>query len=206
MLKGLYVITDEKLTPYENGKIILMVERALKGGAKLVQLRDKSNKEEDLLEIAKDLKNLCKRFGAYFLINDRVNLAYRIEADGVHLGIEDTDLKEVKKILKNKIIGVSCYGDLERAVKAELEGATYVSFGSFFPSPTKPNAKVVDKNILISAKKLLRIPVCAIGGITLEKAKELIELGADLIAVISDIWKAKDIEIQARAYTALFNR
>lgn len=206
MLKGLYVITDEKLTPYENGKIILMVERALKGGAKLVQLRDKSNKDEDLLEIAKDLKNLCKRFGAYFLINDRVNLAYRIEADGVHLGIEDTDLKEVKKILKNKIIGVSCYGDLERAVKAELEGATYVSFGSFFPSPTKPNAKVVDKNILVSAKKLLRIPVCAIGGITLEKAKELIELGADLIAVISDIWKAKDIEIQARAYTALFNR
>lgn len=206
MLKGLYVITDEKLTPYENGKIILMVERALKGGAKLVQLRDKSNKDEDLLEIAKDLKNLCKRFGAYFLINDRVNLAYRIEADGVHLGIEDTDLKEVKKILKNKIIGVSCYGDLERAVKAELEGATYVSFGSFFPSPTKPNAKVVDKNILVSAKKLLKIPVCAIGGITLEKAKELIELGADLIAVISDIWKAKDIEIQARAYTALFNR
>lgn len=206
MLKGLYVITDERLTPYEENKIFTMVERALKGGAKLVQLRDKSTEDEELIKIAKDLKKLCHRFLAYFIVNDRVELALKIEADGVHIGKDDPDLREVRKSFKDKIIGVSCYGDLERAIKAEQEGASYVAFGSFFPSPTKPESQLVDKKILTLAKKYLKIPICAIGGITLERAKELIEAGADLIAVVSDIWKAKDIEAQAKAYVRLFEK
>lgn len=204
MLRGLYVITDERLTPYEENKIFTMVEKALKGGAKLVQLRDKSKKDEELIEIAKELKRLCHKFLAYFIVNDRVELAFKIEADGVHIGKDDPDLKMVRRFFKDKVVGVSCYGDLERAIKAEQEGASYVAFGSFFPSPTKPDSKLVDKKILTLAKKHLKIPVCAIGGITLAKAKELIEAGADLIAVVSDIWKTKNIEAHARAYANLF--
>ena len=204
-LSGLYVITDEKLTPYENDQILKKVEKALKGGAKIVQLRDKTKTDEDLIPYAIALKKLSHKYGAIFIINDRVELALKVDADGVHLGKEDLFVTSARKVLKDKIIGVSCYGDLKRAKEMEALSADYVAFGSFFPSPTKPEAKVVDKKIVSEAKKLLRIPVCAIGGITLERAKELVELGADMIAVISDIWKAENIEERARGYKKLFN-
>lgn len=204
-LKGLYVLTDEKLTPYENNQIFEKVEQALKGGAKIVQLRDKSNSDEFLIPYAQELKNLCHKYSALFIINDRVELAIKVSADGVHIGKDDGDIKEVRKVLKDKILGVSCYGDLERAKYAEAQLATYVAFGSFFPSPTKPSSKVVDKKIIALAKKTLKIPICVIGGITLERAKELIELGADLIAVVSDIWNAENIERRAKEYTKLFD-
>ncbi|BAU23708.1 thiamine-phosphate pyrophosphorylase [Caldimicrobium thiodismutans] len=205
-LFGLYVITDEKLTPYEGEKIFKCVESALKGGAKVVQLRDKTHTDEELLEVALQLKKLCHQYQALFIVNDRVKLAKGVEADGVHLGIEDEALERVKVALPDKIIGVSCYGDLERAKRAEALGASYVAFGSFFPSPTKPASALVSKEILLQAKKELKIPVCAIGGITLEQAEELIKLGADLLAVISDIWLARDIEDRARGYTELFRK
>jgi len=204
-LSGLYVITDEKLTPYENNQIFDKVERALRGGAKVVQLRDKKNSDEFLIPYAQALKELCHKYKAIFVVNDRVELALKVDADGVHLGKEDLFVTSARKVLKDKIIGVSCYGDLKRAKEMEALSADYVAFGSFFPSPTKPEAKVVDKKIVSEAKKLLRIPVCAIGGITLERAKELVELGADMIAVISDIWKAENIEERARGYKKLFN-
>ena len=203
-LRGLYVITDEKLTPYEGGRIFEMVEEALKGGAKVIQLRDKTHSDEFLLNYALELKNLCHEYNAIFIVNERLELALRSDADGIHVGKEDLPVKEVKKYLKNKIIGASCYGSIERAEIVQEEGASYVAFGSFFPSPTKPEAKVVEKEILKIAKGRLKIPICAIGGITLEKAEELIRLGADMIAVISDIWKAKSIYQRAKAYSRLF--
>jgi thiamine-phosphate pyrophosphorylase len=205
-LSGLYVITDEKLTPYEDNQILEKVEAALKGGARIVQLRDKNSSDEFLLPYARKLKELCHKYEATFIVNDRVELALKSDADGVHLGEEDPDIKYAREILKNKIIGISCYGDLKKAKEMELFGASYVAFGSFFPSPTKPSAKIVDKKILLEAKKILRIPVCAIGGITLEKAEELIKLCADMIAVISDIWKADNIEERAKKYKELFER
>ncbi len=205
-LSGLYIITDEKLTPYENNEILEKVEKALKGGAKIVQLRDKSHSDEFLLPYAKALKKLCKNYGAIFIVNDRVSLSLEANADGVHLGKEDFFIEEVSKILKDKIIGVSCYGDLKRAKEMELLGASYVAFGSFFPSPTKPEAKIIDKKIILEAKKILKIPICAIGGITLDKAEELIELSADMIAVISDIWKANNIEERAKKYREIFKK
>lgn len=205
-LLGLYVITDEKLTPYENNQILERVEEVLKGGARIVQLRDKRNSDEFLLPYAKALKDLCHKYGAIFIVNDRVELALKADADGVHLGEEDPDIKYARKILRNKIIGISCYGDVERAKEMELLGASYVAFGSFFSSPTKPEARIVDKKILLEAKKILEIPVCAIGGITLEKAEELIKLSADMIAVISDIWKAENIKERAKKYKELFER
>jgi thiamine-phosphate pyrophosphorylase len=204
VLKGFYVITDEVLTPYQDGEIFRMVEKALKGGAKFVQLRDKNSDLDVLTNIAIELKKLCHRFGAYFIVNDRVDLAAKVLADGVHVGKDDQPLSQVKEIFKGPIIGVSCYGDLRRAMEAEKQGATYVAFGSFYPSPTKPNSTVVDKTLIPLAKKTLKIPVCAIGGITLERAKELVQLGADMVAVISDLWKDNDIEGKARAYAKLF--
>ncbi len=205
-LSGLYVITDERLTPYEGGKIFELVERALRGGAKVVQLRDKKRKDSELVEIALRLKELAHRYSALFIINDRVSLAKEVDADGVHLGKEDESLEEALKKLKGKIIGISCYGSLERAKRAEALGASYVAFGSFFPSPTKPESEVIPFEILSLAKRELKIPICAIGGITLEKAEKLIKLGADLIAVISDIWLSEDIEKRAFSYTELFKK
>jgi thiamine-phosphate pyrophosphorylase len=202
MLKGLYVITDEKLTSYD--RIFDMVEQALKGGAKLVQLRDKNNSDDFLLPIAKDLKKLCHKYDALFIVNDRLELTLRSDADGIHVGEEDVSLSEIRKFLKDKIVGVSCYGDVERAILMGRLSATYVAFGSFYPSSTKLKSKVVDKSVITEAKRFLKIPVCVIGGITVERAKELIKLGADLVAVISDIWTAENIEERAREYAELF--
>lgn len=205
-LSGLYVITDERLTPYEGGKIFELVERALKGGARLVQLRDKTSSDTELWELSLELKKLCHRYGALFIINDRVYLAKEVDADGVHLGKDDETLEEALKKLSGKIIGVSCYGSLERAKWAEKLGASYVAFGSFFPSPTKPEAEIAPLEILALAKREVKIPVCAIGGITLERAEEVIKACADLVAVISDIWLAEDVEKRALGYTQLFRK
>lgn len=202
-MKGLYVITDEKLTPY--GKMFDMVKQALEGGAKFVQLRDKNNSDDFLLEYALKLRDLCHKYNAYFIVNDRVNLALKSEADGVHVGEEDENIEKVIEIMKGKIVGVSCYGSIERAKEMEKLGASYVAFGSFYPSPTKPTSKIVPKEIISQAKKELKIPVCVIGGITVERAKELIDLGADIVAVINDIWTSPDIKQRALEYKRLFD-
>ena len=203
-LKGLYAITDPVLTPYENGEIFEKVKSALRGGAKLIQLRDKQTPIEELFPIALKLKELCEEAGAIFLINDRVDLAIRCNAHGVHLGKEDMSPFQAREVLgPNKILGVSCYGDVEKA-RSVRKVASYVAFGSFYPSPTKPEAPCIPKEVLKKAKKELDLPVCAIGGITPERAKELVNLGADMVAVISSLWKAKDIEEQARKFAELF--
>ncbi|MFN3505305.1 MAG: thiamine phosphate synthase [Caldimicrobium sp.] len=203
-LKGLYVITDEKLTPYEGGIIFQKVELALKGGAKIVQLRDKTTPMKALIPISVRLKELCIKYNALFIVNDYIDLAREVDADGVHIGKEDASLEIALRELPGKIVGVSCYGNLERALMAERMGASYVALGSFFPSPTKPKASLVPQELLKEAKKKLTIPICAIGGITLDKAKLLLDMGADMLAVISDIWKAPSIEERAKAYAKLF--
>lgn len=201
-LKGLYVITDEKLTPYD--KMLDMVEKALKGGASIVQLRDKNNPDEFLIPYCNELKNLCHKYDAIFIINDRVDLALKVDADGVHVGEEDPDVVQVRQKTKGKILGVSCYGSVERAIQMEKIGADYVAFGSFYPSLTKPKSKIVPKSVIPEAKKVLKIPVCVIGGLTVENSKELIDLGADIVAVISDVWTSEDIESRCREYLKLF--
>lgn len=185
-LEGLYAITDELLTPYEY--IDRYVEAAIDGGAKIVQLRDKSRSDEELYWVAKKLKKICKKKEALFVLDDRVVLAKAVNADGVHIGGEDTPLETARAILGGKkIIGVSCYGDIGRAADMVKKGADYVAFGSFFPSKTKPHAKVVDTSVLQEAKKL-GVPVCAIGGIDVSNGKELIRCGADMLAVINSLW------------------
>ena len=201
-LEGLYAITDSVLTPY--GDIERYVSEAIRGGAKILQLRDKELKDEELYPVAMRLKRLCDENGVCFIIDDRVVLAKAVNADGIHIGLEDIDPLDAREIIgSGKIIGVSCYGDLERAKGAIKKGADYVAFGSFFPSPTKPLSRVIDISVLEKAKKHISLPLCAIGGITYENGKNLIENGASMLAVVSALWEG-DIKENARELASLF--
>jgi thiamine-phosphate pyrophosphorylase len=108
------------------------------------------------------------------------------------------------KLGHDKIIGVSCYGDISRAIQMQRQGADYVAFGSFFPSKTKPQAEVVSPMVLMSAKDMLDIPICAIGGITDHNAKDLVDMGADMVAVISDLWQTDDLSEKLKNYKRCF--
>ena len=203
-MRGLYLITDETLTPYD--RLDACIRPALANGAKIIQLRDKSSNEETLLRAALEIKALCREFDATFIVNDHVDLAREVDADGLHIGRDDEEFELARRIMgKRKIIGVSCYGDIFRAKEFEHRGADYVAFGAFFASATKPHAPTIQAGLLADAKRMLRIPVCAIGGITVENAPVLLDQGADMLAVISDVWKAEEIGARCHAYKELFD-
>jgi thiamine-phosphate pyrophosphorylase len=201
MLNGLYALTDSVLTPDET--LLEQVEMAIKGGLKILQFREKQRPDEELLSIVKALKKLCKAHQVTFIINDRLELAQKVDADGLHIGQHDLSFTIASKEFPNKILGVSCYGDLDRAAYFQDQGANYVAFGAFFPSPTKPLAIQIPDTLLKSAKKRLSIPICAIGGITLENAAILCQHNVDMLAVISDLWKNPDIMQRAQALSNL---
>jgi len=201
-LNGLYVISDDTLTPKET--ILKQIEQALKAGATVVQLRDKISKDEELEELIQKLQELCKRYDALFVLNDRIELAIKLNCDGLHIGRSDHHrVKEIRQEYKG-VLGISCYGDLALAKKMEDLNVDYVAFGSFFTSSTKPLAAVVDKEVIRQGKEQLNIPVCVIGGITSKNAQELINKGANMTAVISDIWKSDNIEKKCTEFTKLF--
>lgn len=177
----LYVLTDDILTPRES--IMAQTKEVLDAGVRTLQLRDKTHSNADLLPLVKAMVALCNVYGAKLIINDRVNLALNANAHGVHIGLEDGSLEEARALLPDAIIGVSCYGDLERAKKAQEGGASYVAFGSFFPSPTKPHTKTVPLDIIAQAKATLSIPVCVIGGINASNIHLVKD--ADMISVVS---------------------
>ena len=202
VLKGLYAITDSKLTPKES--ILDLVRSAITGGAKIIQLRDKEKTDRELKDLAEKLCLLCREMDAIFMVNDRPELAAGIGAHGVHIGKDDTDISTARKLLPGGIIGVSCYNSIERAVEMERRGADYVAFGSLFPSPTKPGAVKAPLSLVQNAKMRLKIPVCGIGGITPENAKLAVDAGADMVAVISSLWKAASVKEQAQRFSRLF--
>ncbi len=202
MLRGLYGITDTSLTPQET--LYAQVEAAIQGGMRILQLRDKISTDAQVLPIASKLLKLCRKNNVLFIVDDRIELAIEIDADGVHVGKDDKEIREFKDNFKGKIIGVSCYGDIHRALDAQEQGANYVAFGSFFPSPTKPLASLVDRSVLSQAKNILNIPICAIGGITTSNATALVDAGSDMIAVISDLWSAQDIFAKAKEFSELY--
>ena len=193
LLKGLYVLTDATLTPTES--MLEQVERVLKSGVKIIQYRDKDASDEEAEAQCKRLQALCDVYEALFIIDDRLEIAYRINADGLHIGMDDVDYEEARAVLgADKVIGVSCYGDLERAQKYANLGADYVAFGSFFPSPTKPHAKVVAPEVLKMAKEHLRVPICAIGGINEENIHLLSCFDIAMYSLISAVYKEDAIE------------
>ena len=202
-LRGLYAITPE----YDNGaRLLADVEAALAGGCRIVQFRDKESNMPERVARATALRRLTREFGARLLINDDIALSFLVDADGVHLGQEDGDLVVARAILgPDKILGASCYADFAAAQAAAAVGADYVAFGAVYPSPTKPDAERATVDLFFRAKTAFAAPaVCAIGGIALDNAQPLIAAGADLLAVISDLFSAPDIAARAAAYQHLF--
>jgi len=199
---GLYAITQTEHKSCDT--IVLEVEAALRGGAVVVQYRDKQPKDAD--QLASRLLKLCQHYKAPLLINDDVDLALRVGADGVHIGRDDGDIKRARQRLgEQAIIGVSCYDSVDHAQLAQNQGATYVAFGRFFPSSSKPLALPANIQTLRMAKQVLTIPIVAIGGILPENGSLLLEAGADLLAVIGGLFDDQP-EQSARAYLSLFER
>lgn len=202
-LKGLYAITDENLIDKENFK--QSVEAALQGGCKIIQYRDKSNDQQKRLQQASILQSLCTQYHATCIINDDIELASTIHADGVHLGKNDASIAQARKILGNKsLIGISCYNNLELALAAEKNHASYVAFGAMFSSPTKPDTRNASPALIAAAKKQLNIPVCAIGGINEKNITQVIDQGADMAAVISSLFSSNNIKNTASVLSQHF--
>jgi thiamine-phosphate pyrophosphorylase len=187
LLKGLYAITDEILTPKES--ILDQVEAALEAGITVLQFRDKTSKDTEIETLCTHLLHLCRIHNVPFIIDDRPHLAQKIGADGLHIGKDDIPLRDARTIFTKGFIGVSCYGSVRKALEAETEGADYVAFGSFFPSPTKPHSGIVSLSVLEKAKEALTIPTCAIGGINVTNIHEIGARRPDMISVVSAIWE-----------------
>jgi thiamine-phosphate pyrophosphorylase len=201
-LRGLYFVTPEAAT----GRAARVVA-ALRGGARIVQYRDKSGTGADRRHEARRLFHLCRDAGALFIVNDDVELCAELAADGVHLGEDDAGIAEARARLGLAcLIGASCYNDLEKARRAVAAGADYVAFGALHPSPTKPRARRADLELLHAARRELDVPICAIGGITPENAAPIVAAGADMIAVVQGIANASDPEVAARTLQSLYAR
>lgn len=206
VLSGLYAITDQHLM--SGDVLFLKAEAALRGGCRILQYRHKQTSKEHKRSEAQQLRELCWRHQALFIINDDLELALAVQADGVHVGQTDTPLRELRRQAgKQLLMGVSCHNSLELAQEAQQEGASYVAFGRFFTSHTKPQAPAAELEILQHAKQQLQIPVVAIGGITRDNAPRAIQQGADMVAVIHDLFSVEDpaeVEARARFFTGLF--
>lgn len=199
--RGLYAITpDEPSTD----RLLERVEIVLAAGISCLQYRNKAASDALRYEQAPLLHALCRQHGVPLIVNDDVELAATIAADGVHLGGDDADARDaLGRLGADMIIGVSCYDSLERAVDAAAKGASYVAFGAFHSSPTKPHARRADPSLL-AASATLGLPRVAIGGITPSNAGALVAAGADLLAVISGVFDAPDPAAAVRAYLSAF--
>jgi thiamine-phosphate pyrophosphorylase len=195
-LTGLYVIIDTETLGFKGE--VDATRKAINGGAKVIQLRDKQHSKGELLAIAQKLADLCHKSNVLFIVNDYLDIALASEADGIHIGQDDLPLSVIRKELPvDKVIGLSA-STLALARKAESEGADYIAVGSIFPSPTKPKATVVGLERLRQVRKAISIPVVAIGGINRQNIGQVIEAGADAAAIISAVLGHKDIESAAR--------
>lgn len=201
---GLYAITDSQLTPPD--ALTASVEAAIRGGAVMVQYREKSAPMAERLAQARSLQSLCAASNVPLLINDDIALAKRVNAAGVHLGQADSTAKEARELLgAEAIIGITCHADLALARAARDAGADYLAFGRFFHSSTKPQAPPATPDILARGKQL-GLPVTAIGGITTDNAELLIRAGADLLAVIGGLFGGSpgSTEQKAKVFQRLF--
>lgn len=205
-LSGLYALTPDCA---DTDRLADQVRAALAGGASAIQYRNKTGAPALRLEQARALREACAASGATFIVNDDVELARTVDADGVHVGRDDATIASARRRLgPQAIIGVSCYDSLARAAAAVGAGADYIAFGSFFASTVKPEAVRATDALLSAAKLHWNVPVVAIGGITAANASLLIAAGADAVAVISGLFGLADpraIEQRARAIAALFH-
>ncbi len=194
-IRGVYVITDAALC---GAALLPGVTAALDGGASLLQYRNKSADRQLRYREAAALQEICGAYHVPFIINDDIELALQINADGVHLGQSDGDVAAARARLgARRILGVTCHDSLEYARRAATQGANYVAMGAVFPSPTKPRAKRVTLDVIRQARGELQLPIVAIGGINADNARSVVDSGASSVAVISAVFRhtsAEDIE------------
>jgi len=193
-LCGFYVITDENLIPRDS--FIETVEKSIKGGADIIQLREKTSSTDDIIALGKALHRITKKYNVPLIINDYPEVAREIGAEGVHLGENDYSISSARQILgNNSIIGISCYNQLQRGINGVREGADYLTFGTPFYTTTKPDREPTKLKLLIEAKRLLKdLPIFAIGGINKENACSVLKTGIDGIAVITSVFGSTDPE------------
>ncbi len=194
---GLYLIVCPELSK----NCLEIVQKGIKGGVKIIQLRAKEMPDNKVLALAKKIRAITKKAKVQFIVNDRVDVALAVDADGVHLGQDDLPIKAAKQLLEGKIIGISVHS-VPEAVKAEKQGADYVGLGQIFHTETK-QGKVLGVKMIPRVKKAIRIPLVAIGGINKNNAQEVLRAGADCVAVVSAICDAKDVAKAARELATL---
>jgi thiamine-phosphate pyrophosphorylase len=201
-IKGLYAVTPDIA---DTNLLLAKVEAALQGGANILQYRNKLANHKLQTQQARALLPLCRQYNVPLIINDSVKLCLTLDADGVHIGADDGNLAEVKaRIGADKILGASCYNRFDLALSAQNAGASYVAFGACFASNTKPNAPVASLELFEKAKKELNISSVAIGGITLENAPQVINAGANSIAVINALFGAENVTETSQQFSQLF--
>ena len=202
-LSGLYAITPD--VPATGTPLATQVEQAIAGGARLIQYRNKGGDAHRQRREARSLLAVCRAAGVPLIVNDDLDLAMHIGADGVHLGKHDPDPREARGQLGPRaIIGISCYDRLDEALRARELGADYAAFGRFFPSSTKPLAVQATPELLRRARERLTLPLVAIGGVTPENGRLLISAGADMLAVVDAVFGQPDIRAAAAAFNNLF--
>ena len=201
--RGLYAITPDR--PYGKGELLSATASALRGGAVVLQYRRKTVPPEEARREIEDLLPLCEKHGAILIVNDDIRLALITGAHGVHLGREDGDYQQLLSAPDRRLlIGVSCYDSLASARTAAASGVDYVAFGSVFRSSTKPAAVQCPHAVLRAARQELHCPIVAIGGITPDNAKQVVDAGAHFVAAIDGIFAAPDIEESAARYARIF--
>lgn len=200
---GLYAITAPELT--RGRGLNACVEQVLSAGASVVQYRDKTATASQRRERAQSLLSLCRQYKVPLVINDDIQLAQDIGADGVHVGRDDDAVSRARQILGPRaIVGASCYHDLQLAIQAARDGATYVAFGRFFTSRTKPGQALASVELLQQARQEVTLPITAIGGIQASNGRCLVQAGADLLAVIHDLWCEQNCTPRAQALVRCF--
>ncbi len=203
-ISGLYALTPDT---NDTNTLLMQVGQALTGGVRVLQYRNKSTNAALRREQAFALLRICRRHGIPFIVNDDLALACELDADGVHLGREDGDLASARSVLgPQKLLGASCYRDVQLAITACEQGADHVAFGSFFASSTKPSAVRSNPTLLSKARARLTVPIVAIGGITAQNAGVLITAGATAVAVVSALFDAPNIVASAQAFGRLFDK
>lgn len=202
---GLYALTDPDLLP--EAVLAERVAAAVRGGARIVQYRDKGADAAARQRRGRAVLEACRAHGALCIINDDAALATALGADGVHLGRDDGDLAAARALVgPDRLVGVSCYDRLELAEAAVAAGADYVAFGSVWPSGTKPAAVRAPLDLLSRAARRLPVPVVAIGGINRDNAAATIAAGAHCVAVIRDLFAAADPRAAAQVLSAACER
>lgn len=202
VIKGVYAITPQTS---DTDDLVARVDAALKGGVRLFQYRNKSSSYSLKRTQSAALVKCIRGYGGCLIMNDDPQLAVDVGADGVHIGVSDGSIEHARSIIgKDRILGVSCYNELARAHVAQIAGADYVAFGSFFPSATKPGAVRAGPDLLRRASVELSVPIVAIGGIESCNARQLVEAGADALAILSALFNAEDVEETASKLTKMF--